>query len=284
MQPNSKRFIRIVLFICFGVYSFIYPSSIVLLMLDRVPVGTEWMASLMLFLEAGVAISWVAYNYGLKRGLLATGTILVAGFAVETLGVLSGFPFGRYYYTEIMQPQVGVVPIAITAAWIMIVLASFYTAHYFVRRLWPERGLPTIILLGGALTVLSDMMMEPVAVYVQRYWLWQDHGFYYGIPTANFLAWAVISLFFMLVLVYLTGELRLVSKPAFSVEQHQPPKFSYSFIPLALFLMNLTFFTAINLTHNNYLAGLLGFLTGLSCIGLIALIRFSNLAALKRWA
>lgn len=280
---QQNRFVRMAMFTFFGVYAFIYPSSIVLLMLDRVPLGTEWMASLMLFIEAGAAISWVMYNYGWWRGLLAAATVLILGFSIETVGVLTGFPFGRYYYTEIMQPQIGVVPIAITTAWVMIVLASFYTAHFIIRQLWPDRGLPTIIVAGAVLAVLSDMMMEPVAVYVQNYWTWQDRGPYYGIPTANFIAWIGTSLVFILLLVYITGEARRRVWREVQSEQGVRLKFSYNFIPMALFLMNLTFFTAINLTHNNYLAGFLGVMTGLTCVFLLVRVRFPALSLLPRY-
>jgi uncharacterized membrane protein len=272
----QNRLIRIVLLTCFGVYCFIYPSSVFLLMTDGVPVGTEWMASLMLLLQAGAAISWVMYNYGFWRGLASAASLLVLGFSLETLGVLTGFPFGRYFYTPIMQPQIGVVPIAITAAWVMIVLSSFYTAHYIVRQLWPERGLPTIILAGAALAVISDMMMEPVAVYVQGYWTWVDRGPYYGIPTANFFAWIGTSLIFSLIVVWLTGESGRKRWRDIQSGAGVRQKFSYNFVPLALFLMNVVFFTAINLTHGNLLASAIGFGLGLTSLFLIARVRLAS--------
>ena len=240
---------RLFLMANFGIYCFIYPSSLFLLMTDGVPAGTEWMASLMLGLEGLAATGWVVINYGLRRGCLAAGIMLVGAFAVEAIGVKTGFPFGQYYYTDALSPQLLAVPLGITFAWLMMILSSFFMARFLVERLWPRQRLATVAMLSATLAVLSDLVMEPVAVHVQGYWVWLDRSSYYGVPWTNFAAWAVVGVGLALVLGYLL-KLQFGTPLA--------SRHTYAFMPFALYYMNLVLFTAINLTHHNYLAGAIG--------------------------
>ncbi len=251
---------RIFLIVSFGIYCFIYPSSLFLLMTDGVPAGTEWMASLMLILEGLVATAWVIINYGPWRGFCGALAVLFGAFTVEAIGVSTGFPFGQYEYTNVLAPKLLVVPIGIMFAWLMMILSSFFMAHFIVERLWPRRGLPTVIVLSASMALASDLLMEPVAVHIQGYWTWLDNGSYYGVPTSNFIAWGVTSLLLVLMLSRIVGANRT---PRLS------KGFRYRFIPMALFMMNLVMFAAINLTHGNYLAGFIGAVAGGLCAFLI---------------
>src|SRR6478672_12002981 len=96
---------KIVLFIAFGIYCFIYPSSLFLLVTDQVPPGTEWMATLMLVIQGIVATAWAIANYGALRGFLAALAVLALAFTVEAIGASTGFPFGHYSYTDVLYPK-----------------------------------------------------------------------------------------------------------------------------------------------------------------------------------
>ncbi len=241
---------RIVLFITFGVYCFIYPSSLFLLVTDRVPAGTEWMATLMLLIEGAIAIAWVVVNYGRLRGFVAALAVLFLGFTVEAVGASTGFPFGHYSYTEVLYPKLFVVPIGITSAWLMMILASFFTARFILNRVVPGHSESSVVFLSALLAVLSDLVMEPVAVHVQGYWTWHDASGYYGVPLSNFVAWLIISLLLVFVLSRIMGGGKLLGRQA--IKQH------FTFIPLALYVMNLVMFTSVNLAHSYYLAGIIG--------------------------
>jgi putative membrane protein len=246
---------RVFMLTAFGVYCWIYPSSVILVMLDRVPPGTAWMASFMLVVGGLVAASWVTLNYGLGRGLLASGGLFGLGLLVEAVGVATGFPFGRYNYTEVLSPKLLGVPVGIIFAWLMVVLSAFFTTNY----LWPHLNRWAGLGIAAALALTSDFLMEPVAVYIQNYWTWHDSGLYYGVPEANFAAWGLISLLMVWLLNRLTGE---------SIPASNNPRLKFMFIPPALFLMNLTMFTLVNFSHTNFLAGAIGLPVILACLGL----------------
>lgn len=258
---------RVFMLTAFGVYCWIYPSSVVLVMLDRVPAGTEWMASFMLIVGGLVAASWVTLNYGLRRGLLASFGLFGLGLAVEAVGVATGFPFGRYSYTNVLAPKLLGVPAGIIFAWLMVVLAAFFTTRYLVTNLRPGWHRWAGLVIAAGLALASDFLMEPVAVYIQNYWTWYDSGPYYGVPVANFVAWGLISLVMVSVLSRLTVE---------SLPPLRGARLKFLFIPLALFLMNLTMFTLVNFSHNNYLAGFIGLPVIFGCGALIIVTARKN--------
>ncbi len=252
---------RVFMLTAFGVYCWIYPSSVILVMLDRVPAGTEWMASFMLIVGGLVAASWVTLNFGLRCGLIASFALFGLGLAVEAVGVATGFPFGRYSYTDVLSPRLLGVPIGIIFAWLMVVLSAFFTTRHLLGRLRPGWNKGVLLGISAALALASDFLMEPVAVYIQNYWTWYDRGLYYGVPEANFAAWGLISL----LMVWLLNRLTIAGVPNRSGE-----RLKFLFIPLALYLMNLMMFTLVNFSHNNYLAGSIGLVVGLACFSLIA--------------
>ena len=251
---------RVFMLTAFGVYVWIYPSSVILVMLDRVPAGTEWMASFMLIVGGLIAASWVTLNFGLRRGLAASFALFGLGLAVEAVGVATGFPFGRYNYTGILSPKLLGVPIGIIFAWLMVVLSAFFTTRYLLGKLRPGWNKAALLGISAALALTSDFLMEPVAVYIQNYWSWYDSGLYYGVPEANFVAWGLISL----LMVWLLNRLTVESLPG-----HSGGRLKFLFIPLALYLMNLAMFTLVNFSHSNNLAGAIGLAAGLPCFTLI---------------
>jgi putative membrane protein len=255
-----QRAIRVLLLTTFGIHCYIFPSALFLLVTNQVPPGQEWMATLMLIVEGVVALTWVVTNYGIRRGLRGGLAVLGLGFMVESVGETTGFPFGTYQYTDLLHPKLGTVPVGIMFAWLMIVLASFYTAQLILARIKPDASFARIIGLAVFLILISDLLMEPVAFHVQGYWLWSD-GFmtgYYGVPLTNFVAWVVTGFIMITILSRITG-----------VEQHklslEAQKLRYSFIPPVLFMMNLILFTAVNLSQKFFLAGSIGVVVGIGC-------------------
>jgi putative membrane protein len=228
---------------------------------NSVPEGTEWVASLMLTLQGLAATGWVVINYGWRRGLLAASLILSFSFLVETVGVLTGFPFGQYYYTNVLAPKLFIVPVGIMFAWLMLIISSFFMARFIVGRLFPRwQNSSLVIGLSATLALVSDTQMEPVAYHVKDYWRWETTGVYYGVPLSNFIAWLLISLLLLTVLRRVIGDYKAIP----SETPKSKPRFG--FVPIALYMLNLILFGAVNLSHGFYGAGLIGLTFTLSCL------------------
>jgi uncharacterized membrane protein len=277
----------------FLVYLAVFPGSTLTVALDRVPGWGEWMGGALLLLQGAIVLFWLAAGYG-PRGALAAGLVAVLAWGVEHLGVVSGFPFGRYRYTDMLQPQLlGVVPLAIPCAWLMVALGAWQlaTAGLGLRagyrlsvpafggrrktigagwsssiaglqsrqpgsrtRLavfcWPALGAATLVLL-------LDLQIETIATAVNRYWVWLDGGAYYGVPTANFVAWWLVGLGMAAVVGGVLGSIR---PPASEVglPLRRAALFLFRNIPACLYLLNTLMFSAVNLARGYAAAGLIG--------------------------
>jgi uncharacterized membrane protein len=128
--------------------------------------------------------------WGKTRAIRAAAAILGGSALLETVGTLTGQPFGFYAYTSNFGPRLGVLPLAIPLAWFLmvagfrLVLDGWPPTHG-----WP-RGLRALAV--GACATGFDWILEPFAWQVRSYWLWLDGA----IPLQNYGAWfAFASLF-----------------------------------------------------------------------------------------
>ncbi len=111
--------------------------------------------------------------------------ILICAFAVETLGAMTGFPFGSYHYTDRFGPLLGVVPLTIPLAWHVVVTNALLA----VRAVGPYLPRLGETALAALACTVYDFALEPFATTVKHYWNWSGNA----IPWQNYAAWFVIS-------------------------------------------------------------------------------------------
>src|SRR5215208_6819107 len=70
------------------------------------------------------------------RGALLLACVTLLGLAVEAVGVRFGVPFGRYVYTEALQPQLLGVPVVMGPAWMVLVAFASDAAGRWRLRGW----------------------------------------------------------------------------------------------------------------------------------------------------
>ena len=181
----------------FLIYLAVLPGSIVVVALDRVPEWGSWMGGALLLWQGAAVLCWLLGYYGRPGGLAALVVFLLT-WGVEHMGVSTGFPFGRYIYTGMLQPQLfGVVPLAIGCAWLMVAFGGWQIARMLLPRARPND--PLLPLASATLVLLLDLQIETISTYVNNFWLWLDSGPYYGVPTANFVAWWLVGLLMAMV-------------------------------------------------------------------------------------
>lgn len=259
--------LRLVVAALLAAYLLLYPGSIALVALDRVPVWGTWMGGALLILQGLLAGLWLAVNFG-RGGALAALWVLFLSWLVEHVGATTGFPFGTYSYTDVLQPQIlGVVPLAIPFAWLLIVTAAVGIGELILGRDGPgahaeRRVSATKVLTAASFALLLDVTIEPFAVHINHYWVWSESaaGSYYGIPASNFVAWFVTSVLLSWV-VLLYRARASVTRPSLRGEPFWP------WLPVCLYLSNLTMFVLVNLARGQETAAVIGglILTALAC-------------------
>lgn len=245
-------------------YLALLPGSIVVVALDVVPAWGEWMGAALLVAQGLAVICWMLGAYG-PRGALAVAGALLLAWAVEHVGETTGVPFGRYRYTDVLQPQIaGVVPVPITLAWLMSAFGSWQLAHVAIGGgAGTRHGDPRVIALTGLLIVALDLQIETVATSINGYWTWIDAGPYYGVPVANFVAWGVVGMLMALIVSLALGGGRSATGGAGTAGGAlQPPVRRLSlvvgYIPALLYILSSAMFTAVNFARGYPLAGLVG--------------------------
>lgn len=133
-------------------------------------------------------------------------TCLITGFAVEYIGVNSGWLFGEYAYGTVLGPAWKGVPFMIGVNWFIIVYCCGTATTTLMNRLaekFRDNGArePTkllraasVVVDGATLAVLFDWLMEPVAIKL-GFWAWKGDG---SIPVYNYICWFAISALLML--------------------------------------------------------------------------------------
>jgi len=215
-----------------GVYAFVYPFGLGLLLFGWLPPAAAWVGGALLIAQGLAVAAWLALNFGATRGLGAAALVGVGAWALEAVGVSSGVPFGSYSYTPALGAGLGPVPAAIPFAWVAGIGAAFFTARRLVPSAWPAGWVP--VAGGAALATLQDAVLETIATRVQGYWRWTAPGaIYYGVPWSNFATWFGAAL--------LLGALlqRVLRPPAGA-------RLRYGWLPPLLYGMSLVMFGLLN--------------------------------------
>lgn len=169
----TKLYVASVLFSCFGI------AAQKFLKADPGPIAPLMSAIIMLSGAGSVALS-------IGR-LTSVGWVLGIGALAEIIGLFTGFPFGRYEYTDRWVPTVPLgmghrFPLLLPLAWLMMVGGSFL----FVSRYWQGWKL---VVGTAALAAAIDIPMERAMTDVLGYWKWTPPGPLYGAPVLNVFGW-----------------------------------------------------------------------------------------------
>jgi len=165
--------------------------------------------ALHVFPPAIFALIHGAKCYGWGGILRFVSITLVIGNIFENLGVRTGFPYGHYYFTDVMGPKLWNVPILLGLAYVGMAYLSWTLARVILRCMKaPVVGsrVITIPLIAGFLMVAWDLSQDPVWATVSRCWVWRNGGVYFGVPVSNFLGWYLtVYIIYQLFALYLRG-------------------------------------------------------------------------------
>jgi putative membrane protein len=148
-----------------------------------------------------------ALHYRLRGILVFAGICVAMGNLTENLSVTTGFPFGRYYFVDLMGPKLFHVPILLGLAYIGMAYVSWTLARVIVGTPHaPVAGMRifALPLVASFLMVAWDLAQDPVWATVLRGWVWIDGGPWFGVPVSNYLGWfGTVFVIYMLFALYL---------------------------------------------------------------------------------
>ncbi|WP_158944650.1 carotenoid biosynthesis protein [Granulicella sp. S190] len=114
----------------------------------------------------------------------------------ESLSLRTGFPFGHYYFTDVMGPKLFQLPVLLALAYVGMCYLSWVIALLLTGR--PNetiRGKRVLLLplIASCIMVAWDLSMDPVWANIDHAWVWRDGGAYFGVPISNFLGWLLTT-------------------------------------------------------------------------------------------
>jgi putative membrane protein len=158
-------------------------------------------------------------HYRLRGILVFAGICVVVGNISENLSVATGFPFGHYYFEELMGPKLFHVPVLLGLAYIGMAYVSWTLARLIVGATqMPVAGTRIIALplVASFIMVAWDLAQDPVWGTVLHGWAWLDGGPWFGVPISNYLGW-----YGTVFTIYLLFALYLRSRPSPAVPRRQ---------------------------------------------------------------
>ncbi len=152
-------------------------------------------------------------HVGWRKTLAFTIAGYLIAFASEKLSITTGFPYGWYYYIDDTSHQelwVWGVPFFDSLSYVFLTYCSYTTALFILSPL-ATKGMDLITLetrairhswaalvLGAFLQTFLDIIIDPVALQGNRWFLGQIYGYYeaglhFGVPISNYAGWLLTS-------------------------------------------------------------------------------------------
>ena len=164
---------------------------------DKVP--TLLIVVLHVLPPAAFALLHGCLLYRLRGILVFTALCLGSATVFESLSLGTGFPFGHYYFTDLMGPKLFQLPILLALAYVGMGYLSWILALAILgHKTEQPRGLRVILLplIASCIMVAWDLSMDPVWSNIDHAWVWKQGGSYFGVPISNFLGWSLTTYVF----------------------------------------------------------------------------------------
>lgn len=165
------------------------------------------------FIFLAIYLFVASRQIGWKRTLLWALTGYLVAFTAEFSSIHGGFPFGDYYYIDTTRDRelwIAGVPFMDSLSFSFLTYTGYACAWQLIAALQAKkspldepryrsaRRSPWVLVLGAAITTLMDLIIDPVALMGDRWFLGQIHGWprggdYFGVPWTNFAGWYLVT-------------------------------------------------------------------------------------------
>jgi len=148
-----------------------------------------------------------AKRYGRNGIVVFVVFTFIISNILESLSILTGVPFGHYYYTDSLGPKLALVPLFIALSYVAFGYVAWVISTVVVGEVRRRATIFTTIavpLIASFMMVAWDLSLDPIASTINHAWIWTQGGGYFGVPISNFLGWSfTVYIFFQLFALYL---------------------------------------------------------------------------------
>ncbi|MGM0397788.1 MAG: bisanhydrobacterioruberin hydratase [Halobacteriota archaeon] len=152
-----------------------------------IPEPYAYQPMLLLFGTAVMRLPLVAAIVPLldRRASVMVGGLMGYAYAIEFVGITTGWPYGEFAYQISLGPMVGGIPIGLPVFFIPLVV----NAYLLTVLLCGPRAESRFVRLPATLATIMviDLVLDPGAVALQ-FWSFGG-GAFYGVPLSNYAGW-----------------------------------------------------------------------------------------------
>jgi len=148
-------------------------------------------------------------HIGMRKTILFTICGYLLAFLSEFSSINTGFPYGWYSYIDTTSSRelwIAGVPFFDSLSYVFLCYSSYSVAILILSPLGRKGGFPAILetkairrspaalLLGSMLQTYLDIIIDPVALRGERWFLgkiysYRETGSHFGVPLSNYLGW-----------------------------------------------------------------------------------------------
>jgi putative membrane protein len=124
-----------------------------------------------------------------RRAAIALVGLTAYSFAIEYVGVTTGWPYGTFEYGVELGPMLAdTVPLGLPVFFFPLVVNAYLLS---LLLLGDSAATPVVRLPAVVATVLAvDLVLDPGAVAL-GFWTYAAEGAYYGVPWSNYAGWVL---------------------------------------------------------------------------------------------
>lgn len=206
MVPEKQKSVSAILWVLVTLYALlvivtsIFPDSVTGIVYILLIVGIPF----------AFAIVHGKLRYGWKNILFFIISCLVISNIYENVGVMTGFPFGPYYYTGNLGPKIFLVPVSIGIAYCATGYLSWILAHVLLGNITSSLSKANVFfipLISSFIMVSWDLSFDPSSSTIDNDWIWGKGGGYYGVPFSNFIGWFLcVFTFYQVFALYISRQ------------------------------------------------------------------------------
>jgi len=145
------------------------------------------------FLLFGVAVMRLPLVAGLaplftRKAAAGLVALCAYTYAIELVGVRTGYPYGEFAYGVDLGPMVGGIPAALPLFFLPLVVNAYLLSLLLFGDAASRATVRVPVVVAAV--VGMDLVLDPAAVAV-GFWGYDAGGLYYGVPWLNYAGWVL---------------------------------------------------------------------------------------------
>ena len=178
--------------------------------------GRDAVSWTIVLLGAALSVSHALLARGPRTGIGVLLLVAVTAIVFEAVGLATGFPYGRYSYSDTLGPTLLGVPFLVPLAWLMMAWPSRVLAERLTSGVRPARR--RLARIGTAAAVFAgwDVVLDPQMVQA-GYWTWADPSpglpGIDTVPLTNLAGWLLAGAVLMTLLEVLVDRTAVADSP-----------------------------------------------------------------------